>query len=324
MVELPECNGCHHTLDPLASNFFGHYPSLPNADQIVSYPLPSAYIPELEDLWQQTNEREPGFFGATTNGLEDLGQQIADDPRFAQCTVMRFYGYFNQTAWQDTPPDVRDELQDALVDSGWNAKALIREIVLRDDFRLARGLDEETAETLVGVKKARPLQLAMLMEDLTGYRWELDIEAIPDIGAVGVLDLARNATAGFKVLGGAGDSLTVLSAASTVNATTSLFLRRFAEQSASFVVEQDFATSDASDRRLLRLVEPDTTDEAMIRDQLAWLHLRLYAERVEPDGEDVDAAYELFDGVLDVAGDPERAWKATLAGMLQDFTILYY
>lgn len=322
VTELPECSGCHHTLDPIASNLFGHFPKFNNM-QFDQFPLPSGYFPATEDQWENTNEREPGYFGTPTSGLADLGQQIADDPRFAQCAAMRFYGYFNQTPWQEVPVQARAVLQETLVDSGWNIKAMVRQIVLDDDFRIARGLDAPTAQEVIGLKKARPFQLASLMQDLTGFVWQLDAAVIPGAGGIGVLDLARSATVGFKVLGGAGDSLTVLETANTVNATTSLFLRQFATEAASFVVEQDFGRAP-EDRRLLGLVQPDQADEAAVRDQLVWLHLRLFAQRVDADDDQVDAIYAVFSAVHQATGDTERAWKATLTALLQDFSILYY
>ena len=322
MVDIPECAACHQSLDPLASSFFGHYPELPDADQIGQYPLPSAYVAANEDNWQQTNEREPSYFGEPTEGLAHLGQQIAEDPRFAQCAAIRFYRYFHQH--EDVPLDRIAELQESFTDSGYDAQGLVREIVLHDDFRVAAGVTDDAAEALVGVKKARPFQLGRLMRDLTGFRWELDVSLIPDLGAIGTIDLSRNATIGFNVLGGAGDSFSTLGVADTVNATTSLFLRQLASESASFVVEQDFGEADPDARALLSLVEPEDTAEAVVRDQLAWLFLRLYAERVEPDSEEVDDIYAVFDGVLAATDDPMHAWKATLTAMLQDPAVLFY
>ena len=248
--------------------------------------------------------------------------ELAEDPRFAQCAAIRFYRYFHQH--EDVPLDRIAELQESFTDSGYDAKGLVREIVLHDDFRVAAGVTDDAAEALVGVKKARPFQLGRLMRDLTGFRWELDVSLIPDLGAIGTIDLSRNATIGFNVLGGAGDSFSTLGVADTVNATTSLFLRQLASESASFVVEQDFGEADPDARALLSLVEPEDTAEAVVRDQLAWLFLRLYAERVEPDSEEVDDIYAVFDGVLAATDDPMHAWKATLTAMLQDPAVLFY
>jgi len=44
VTELPECSGCHHTLDPIASNLFGHFPKFNNM-QFDQFPLPSGYFP---------------------------------------------------------------------------------------------------------------------------------------------------------------------------------------------------------------------------------------------------------------------------------------
>ena len=98
-------------------------------------------------------------------------------------------------------------------------------------------------------------------------------------------------------------------------------LRTFAQLAADSVVESDFA-ADAADRRLLGMVEPDTTDEAAIRAQLVDLYLRLYAEGVDADG--VEDTWQLWSAAHDHGSDPKRAWKVVLAAMLQDVRIAYY
>ena len=47
-------------------------------------------------------------------------------------------------------------------------------------------------------------------------------------------------------------------------------------------------------------------------------------ELVAADSSEVDDSYALFTDALAAAGNPRRAWKLTLIGMLSDFRSLFY
>lgn len=336
VVENEACAACHDPLDPLASHLFGfpneldvvqYFDDVEEAGGTPAYPLPQIYQPQQEGRWEGTNERPPAYFGVETEDLADLGQQIAADPRFTQCAARRFYAYFNQVRLEDAPSDRVAELQAVLEDSGFDAKALVREVVLGDDFRASHSVDETVAETLVGYKKARPFQLDLMLEDLTGFRWELDVGLLgQELGeplGEGTISLARNSLVGFSVLAGAGDSLFVTEASNTVNATTSLVLRTLAAEAASFVVERELAL-EPGQRRLLTALGDDPSDEVAVRAQLAELMLRLFGQHVEPESAEVDEVHAVFAATLERTGDASHAWKTTLTALLQDLQIIYY
>lgn len=314
----PACVACHDTLDPLASHFFAIIGN-PMSNQITEYPLPDLYIPQREDDWMDSTGRPPGFYGEESSDIGTLGALISTDPRFTACTARRFYAYFLRTDLGDVPGETVEELDAVFTQSELQAKALIRAIMLSDAFRIAAASTEESADEVQGYLRARPFQLALAIEDLTGFRWELDVQLLQPGASAGVLDLVRSSGLGFQVLGGSGDSFTVLESIDTTNATTSLFLRQLAAEAASFVVEQDAV---AEEPRLLSagLV----TDEAAVRTQLVRLFDRIHAEEVDPDSEDVEDALALFNAALAASGDPARAWKTTLTAMLRDLGILFY
>ncbi|MEM6291855.1 MAG: DUF1585 domain-containing protein [Myxococcota bacterium] len=314
----PACQACHETLDPLASHFFPLPGNVMNND-IPSYPVPDLYRPANADDWQQTTGRAPGYFGQETSDIGELGQAIAEDPRFTACAARRFYAYFLQRRLDEVDGDTVDALEATFQDSGLQARALIRAIMLSDDFRVAGAASAEGADEVQGYLRARPFQLALLLEDLTGFRWEIDPTLIDPGQGEGIIDLSRSAAVGFAVLGGGGDSFTVIESAHTMNATTSLFIRQLASEAASYVVEHDLREGEGA---LLTL--GDAVDEASVREQLASLFFRLYGEAVESNGPDVDDAYALFAALHGASGDHERAWKATLAALLQDFSITFY
>jgi len=336
----PACASCHQGLDPLASFFQDYFPQFLPSDIVEvatdeddqTYPLPSHYPGIFTDVLG-VPMRDRGFFGAAGGDLPALGQLIADDPRFSSCAARRFVAYFHQIDLEAVPPERVAQYQQILLESGMDAKAMTRAIVLDGAFAVSHvaleaGADPELLDPdadVVGVKKARPLQLRQLIEDLTGFRWRTDLTVVasPDLPyGLGHVDLMDDSFLGYAVLAGGLDSIYVTRPAHTYSASTSLVLRTLAQLAAGYVVDGDFAT-DAGNRRLLGLVEATTIDEATIRAQLVALHRRLYGTRIEPDGIDADDGWALWSTAA-LAGGPERAWKVTLTAMLQDVQIAYY
>ena len=318
----PACVACHESLDPIASHFFA-YPGQVNAMalQELGYPLPDFWQPQGVDAWMGTTGREPAYFGEPTGGLAGLGKMIAEDPDFSECAARRFYAFFHQTRLEDAPNDEVDALHETFVDSGLDAKTLIAEIVLSDSFRRVAALEEGMADDVQGYLKARPFQLALLMEDLTGFAWDIHIE-LEDPGAgVGSANVMRDPRLGLAVLAGGIDSDSILQPALTVNATTVLALQELAREAGSFAVEHD---RGADSPRLLTAVDPGERDEDAIRAQLVELMQRIYAETHASDDEDIDLLWAVFNGALGDGANVEHAWKATLTAMLSDISIIYY
>ncbi|HEU4405208.1 MAG TPA: hypothetical protein VFS43_07955 [Polyangiaceae bacterium] len=318
------CAGCHQTLDPLASFFGAFHPLFVPSDPSTSYPF-TFYLPPLEPVFNVT---ESAYFGQRGEGLAFLGDAIAADPRFSLCAAKRFYGYLNEMSPAEVPLEVASPLQAAFIGSGLNARKLVKAIVLGDDFRAAAGPDGAPGGRLL---KARPAQLARLVEDLTGFRWKARLDAeLPTgqgapVGQVGEIDLLTDSFFGLEVLAGGLDSVAVTQATHTMTPTAALTLRTLASLAAQHVVASDFAQADPSKRKLLRQVGPAEAGEAALRDQIAALYLRLYGVAAEPNGDDVAATYQLFTSARQAAGgDAARAWTTTLFAMLQDARIAYY
>ncbi len=340
VVANPACASCHQGLDPLASFFGDFFPlyvpadivEVPTGQYELAYPLRTWY-PGVFATILGVPMRDPSYFGKPASGLVGLGKMIAEDPRFSLCTARRFYAYFHQVDLEDVPADALATLQQVLDGSGMDAKALVREIVFSEEFAashvdLPEGFEGELdpEPDVVGVKKARPMQLRRMFFDLTGFDWRTDLSAATSEDApngLGRVSLLDDSFLGYAVLAGGLDSLYVTRASHTYSATVSLVLRTLAQLSAGVVVDSDF-TAPAAERRLLGLVEPNTIEEEAIRDQLVALHLRLFGERVASDSPDIDDGWALWSGAHGYAGDPVRAWKVTLVALLQDVRIAYY
>lgn len=320
VVQNAACASCHQTLDPLASFLQGHFP-IYVPEQIPAYPF-NSYFPDVFEAVLQIEMRDPAFFGKAGADLVDLGAMIAEDPRFSLCAATRFHAYLNRIDVESVPLEAAAAMQRAFIESGMSARALARAVVLSDDFRISHAMTPEDAEDLVGLRRARPEQIASMIEDLTGFRWQVDFSMF-NLPQLGTIELPLDTFIGYQVLGGGIDSASVTRPGHTDSATTSLFLRAFAAEAAAYVVETDLAAADPAARRLLTLSAADV-DEAAVRAELSRLHARIYGELAEPGDEAVGETFGLWKAVLDRSGDARRAWKATLTAMLQDVRIAYY
>jgi hypothetical protein len=326
--EDPACRSCHQTLDPMAAYFSIYSPIYVPADTPVYPFMPYASETQIPPWISQggMTRAQPGFFGRQTDGLVNLGAMIAADPRFTLCAVKRFLAYFTQRSMADLPQDTVAKLDRAFIDGGLSAKKLARAIVLSDDFKVSHSNVEDGADDIVGYQKARPEQLARMVRDLTGYTWATNLQletAGTGKGVIGRVELVTDSFLGFKVHAGGLDSYYVTLPSYTYNTTASLFLRQFAEETAQWTVETDFGAA-ADQRRLLTRITESDTSEASVRAQLSDLHARIFGRLETPDSDAVGETYALFAAAYDASHDARRAWKTTLAAMLQDFTTAYY
>jgi hypothetical protein len=315
VVRDPACASCHQALDPMASFFAGFFPAF--VPLLESYPH-RTYDEDLAFIYG-LGQPPSAYFGNGGQGLGDLGTLIAADPRFTLCAAKRFHAYFHQTNLDDVPLETATRLQRVLIDSGMDAKALTRAIVLDDAFRISH-VDESFEDDVVAVYKARPLQLGQLMRDLTGFSWQTDLYGAA--AQFGTPDLLEDPFFGYQVLAGGLDSMFVTHPSHTYSATTSLVLRSLAREAAHHRVDRDL-DAPSGQRWLLEIDEAETS-EAAIREQLAALHARIYSERVEPDSSEVDETWALFSAALRHSDSTRRAWKVTLTAMLQDVRIAFY
>jgi hypothetical protein len=278
---------------------------------------------------------EPGYFGREGKGLRFLGSMIAQDPRFSLCTAKRFYSYLNQVPLDRVPIDRAADLQKKFVSSNMSARALVRAIVLSDDFRLSHPLSEKDQsgipDVVPGVRKVRARELDRLVFDLTGFRWETELGRLGDggpfdPGPVGRIDLMSDPFFGYSVLFGGTDAYYVTKPSHAMNATATAVLRSVAAKAAAYAVDADATEPVLEHRKLLRRsTSGTTTDEATARAQIVDLHARIYGELVDPSSEEVNATYGLFkDALARAGGDAKRAWSLTVYAMLQDSRLVFY
>lgn len=345
------CVGCHAALDPLAAFFWGYKEQLkrgailgayelnceynfengppPMGDYRVEhwcYPLKFYDVAE-EDGWSVYGLKPPALYGKPGETVEDLGRMVIADPRFATCTAKNFAAYLTQTNRKEIPDEWANRLATVLVDSGFSAKALVKEIVTSQEFVTGVVTGMDPLPFTAGLQVIRPEQLSRTLEDLTGFRWM----ANEDTGSCasggnncwGSVDLLTSDVYGFRSMMGGIDSFTVTNPTHTPTPTKMLALAKVADEAAGFVVYTDFAKA-AGQRKLLTQIEPTDLDETKVRAQISALALRILGEHWPPDGGDTGAVYLLFQGAASRTSDAKEGWKVVVSTFLRDPKLVFY
>jgi len=333
LQQNPGCVSCHQTLDPLASFFWGSQSrgkaGIANAyddmgeciagKEKICFPT-EEYVQTQESLWTKTTGRAPGYFGApdVDGHLDALGEHLAADPRFSQCVARRFYSYMAQVHLDAVPFALVSELDAAFhVDDRLDIRALVKAIALSDEFLASHSDDPAEADAVIGLKVARPEQMERMFEDLTGFRW-LGMRNPGDVH--GEFRLLNSDAWGYRAMAGGVDGYQVTQPTWTFNPTRTLVVQTLAAEAAGYVVERDFMTPAKAERKLLTLVDEGSAD-AVVRQQIAQLHLRVLGEAVPEDSLEVDESFALWTAV---AGEPRQKWKILLTAMLQDNRVVFF
>lgn len=308
----PDCIACHAILDPLASAIFGmrRYTSpqeIRNAyragcegeHEPYCYPL-GFWDPAFIETRSLMSLPAPAVYGQPVDGLEDLGEAIAADPRFPTCTARRFWSYLARVPLDAVSEDLVTELSEHLIASGYNARELIFEILTHPRF--APSSPDAPAAAI------RPQQLVRTITALTGYHWT----ARPN-NAWGAIELGTTDRYGFQILMGGIDGWRILGPNPDALPTRELAMAWLVEEAAQHAVQ---ATAGGTAEHEL-LPEGLTTQEVAAREQLAWLHLKILGEIVDPEDEVVTEGWQLLSSLLATA-DPQRAWALVLTAFLQD------
>jgi len=305
----PACSGCHATLDPIASAFSGFDRYILAKDVTAAYQddcveeahcYPLAFFDPTElDYWEQVGMPAPAWKGRAVEGLEGLGQAIAADPAFAECTARRFHGWHTGRDPADVPVEVAQELADVLVAADYDARELVVASVLHDDFVNSPR------------RPIRPGELARTVEALTGYRWKARL-GMP----TGTVDLATSAKHGFRTLLGGTDGWDTLDPARTPTPSQVMSVEALALEAGHHAVQRALER-DASERTLFTVAAPGPMADATAREQLVELHEVILALDPDVDSPAIDDALALLRELEAQADDPTIAWGWMVAALLQ-------
>lgn len=295
----PACLYCHSSLDPLASYFFGFW--------WYDYTNPgeaSSYFPEREPLYRDYTGVERAYYGEPGYSLADLGQQIAADNRFPMCAARQATELLLRRPLTVDDENRLVEHRDDFITGGLTVRALLKSVV-QDPAYLSGSTD---ATGYVPKKMLTADLLASTVADLTGFTW-----------TYGNYDMLRTDTNGFRTLAGGADGYNVTATARSPNATLVLVQERLAEAAAAYVVANEptrLYTVDFTET-------PETDREAMVA-QVQALHQRVLGHDVAADGDEVNAAIDLWSSVYAVEGTTRGAWAAVLTALMRDPDFLYY
>lgn len=305
------CQSCHSTLDPLSAHFFGffNYDAEDGIEQTV-------YRPENESNWRYYSGKEPGYYGRPTANIVELAEEIAEDNRFSDCAVKTFWEGLTQRTEVDEDWGEFEPHRDAFVESGLNVKALIRSIVMSDEYRAAHGREAGLDDRLAGAKVLSPAQLASVIEGKTGYRWEFG----------GRDGLTRN-DMGLPVLAGGIDSEFVTKPSYVPSVGLMFVQERLAQAAAYHVAERDLSPERQGKARLLRYVNindtPDSNPEAF-KAQIESLYLDITGEALPEGATEADDLVNLWKYLHSVEASPKMAWAGVVSVVLRDPRILFY
>jgi hypothetical protein len=165
----PACLTCHSAVDPAAATLFGYW----WLTQYNPYEM-QTYHAEREPLGPRLLGTEPGWYGTPIDGLVDLGDEIAADPRFVRCGAESF-------ATQLWRRDVRledfgriEDLRQGFVASGLNARDLIRAVTDTPEYQ-AGGIVEGAPAEVAGRERVErllsPNQLKTVLAEEAGFEW---------------------------------------------------------------------------------------------------------------------------------------------------------
>jgi hypothetical protein len=299
----PGCAACHASLDPLASLLYGFWFPLAARNDLADI---RTYHPERERLWADYGGLPPAFHGEAVQGLADLGRRIAEEDAYARCFVQRSWeGLLRRPPLPEEAPWVTEALA-AFREGGLHIRDAWRAIVRSGAWRNGAG---ELAP-----KIATPAVLSSAVEELTGFRW-----------TEGGWDLLRGPMRGYGPAAGGIDGNLRSEGLTEPTATLVLVQAQLAAMAASYVAYADLA--DPPRARLLTRVdgtETLETHEAALRAQLVDLHLRVAADRVQPDDPRLTAELALWDELFDASGEPAVAWTAILTVLLRDPHVVSY
>lgn len=298
----PYCLGCHSSLDPTASALFGFWVA-----NVYSGDEMSNYHAEREPLGASSLGVAPEFFGRPVAGLEELGQLIGVDPRFARCTARSMAELLWRRDAGVADFDRIEALRQAYLEGGERLKPLIAAVtdtaVYRaGDVNVAEGQADAAgeAETEATVRLLNATLLRSTLDDLVGFAWEAN-----------GYDLLDNDTTGFRVMAGGVDGDQVTRPQDAPNLTWSLTLERAAE-AASQVAVQDLGQAGT----LLAGVSPETQPtEPAFQAQLDTLSWRLLGERATV--EELDELTTLW-GMVGQTEGPHAAWRAVVVATMRD------
>ena len=311
----PSCTQCHSVMDPMAGAFR-------NWDERGTY--------HKNRDWHE-DMRAPGFGGElieegdAPRSLQWLAKRIVIHPRFSRAIVrMVFHGLTGQMPLKTPSLDsststvglsedgtvdsdfasyqrayevqqgILETVRQRFIDSDFNFKLLVREVVLTPYFRAGSSvpLDDSLAAEMHAFGTARlltPEQLSRKIRATTGVSWR---------PRPGQRDHLLDA---YRLFYGGIDSDLVIKRITDPNGVISSVAQRMSLEVACKAVPADLSKG-VDDRTLIPFVDPGIDprqQEGALREAIAYMHSRLLGERLPLDHEEINETVDLYFAALD-------------------------
>lgn len=313
----PSCQSCHSSLDPLASHFFGFFPTDDEEDTTV-------YKPEREEGWRIYADKEPAYFGIPTANIAELGVAIAHDTRFVDCAVRTVFEGLGQRYYQDADWEVFQGHREIFEDSGLNLRSLVRSVVTSQEY-LAMHIERDElnandpynqlAERLPTIKVVNPYQLSSIVEDITGFKWTFN-----------GIDALTNAGMGFPVLVGGVDG-TVTQRNYTPSVGLVFVQERLAQAAGWNVASHDLERGRSAPAKLLKYVTVEDTPEnnpGAFDAQIRYLYVRITGRPLLEEATEPAELMLLWDQLHSIKASPTHAWAGIVSAVLRDPSVVTY
>lgn len=296
----PSCVACHAAVDPAAASLFGFWRVI----DYNAYEL-DTYHPEREPLGPLLLDTAPAWFGRPIAGLVELGDAVAEDPRFARCGAQSFAAQLwrREVTLEDFA--TVDALRQDFLAADLRVKPLIRAVTDTPEYRAGGFVAAAPDPVLDRVRTERlltPNQLKTVLADEAGFTWTTQ-----------GYEQLENDSVGYRALRGGVNGYSATKVQQDPGLTWALVNTRAAEGAALALVTRDLLDGQGV---TLRGVTLDTapTDPAFA-EALRSLHWRWYAEEADDLWlASITALWVALSGPQGRAA----AWTAVVEAMLRD------
>lgn len=294
----PYCEGCHSSLDPAASTLFGFWV----ANEYNSREMDHYHV-EREPLGQYLLHVDAAWFGTPLSGLAQMGQEIAQDPRFSRCAAQSMAEIFWRREVAESDFSRINELEDSYLNNDQSMKAVLRSLTDAPVYQAGSLSAEATEDQLNNENTTRLMDATLLwtvLRNLTGWSWNWE-----------GFETLDNDTYGYRILGGGVDGSLVTRPQRTPSLTWSLTVQR-ASEGAGYYAADSIGRPESFFHYVQSGSQPQDSAFDQEISQLYWL---LYANR--PDDAWKTAIGQLWSTVQQREGE-RMAWAAVLSAMIRD------
>lgn len=300
------CTVCHNVMEPISSAF-------KNWDNRGRY-MPGFRGDAVQVSGMSLERKAPD--STSNNLLQWLAKEIVKDDRFAKASVKIFYKalmgreamikpsiddmeYVDKLEAYRYEDSILEAVKEKFIDSGMNAKLLIKELIKSPLFRATSTNSENIilSENLGQAKLITPEALDAKIHDVMGYYWNrYSRQKDADNNNTANHRLLRNDN--YKILYGGINSGSVSTRVEELNGVMANVQMRMALQMSCYPVSRDFFFP-SNQRKLFpyvtRTLEPENEFfVAAIKKNIQHLHKHILGEDLDEDDEELEKTYELF------------------------------